>query len=176
MSNLNQLPTHMIPGLWPALLPFLERACRSNPLETPRNLLQKALSGKAAVCIESDNGTILTVFVLEVHQYPERDVCLVAALAGRPGFMSRLQAISNWVDQWARLHGCAGIAIMGRPGWARVFKQPGVEHTKLVMAYRSLNDVSIDARTDGHDSTEDRADARPRRRIAALPASSGRTS
>ena len=173
---LNQLPTHMIPGLWPALLPFLERACRAHPLESPRNLLRKALDGKAAVCIESDDGIILTVFVLEVHQYPERDVCLVAALSGRPGFMSRLPAISDWVDQWAKLHGCAGIAIMGRPGWARVFKQPGVEHTKLVMAYRSLTDVPIDARNHGHDPAEDRADARPRGRIARIPESSGRAS
>lgn len=163
----------MIPTLWPALLPFLERACRETPLETPRNLLRKALDGKAAIIVESDEGVILTVAVLEAHEYPERTVCLVAALAGRPGFLGRLPAISEWVDRWAELHGCAGVAIMGRPGWAKVFNQPGVEQVKLVLAYRSLSRVPVPG-NDAADSVASWPDGGVRRPSAAFPESADR--
>lgn len=114
----------MIIDNWFKIRKFLIAAIEQcNGTHNEDDVLIGVYSGKFQLWVSDDaNGVMIT----EIVSYPRKKV-LNCFLGG--GDLSSLRTLRTRIEGFAKETGCEDMAILGRPGWARVFpnsKQVGI--------------------------------------------------
>jgi hypothetical protein len=113
---------------WPHVSSFIEKACRRG-LHDFAGAEQSVRSGAALLWIVWDEVEIVAALTTELHRINGRKLCFIATLGGKR--RERWLHLIEGIESYATAEGCAGVIIMGRPGWRRALRQYGERGTIL---------------------------------------------
>ena len=115
----------------PGLLPYLmESAERTRGRATVDDILRFVLNGQMQlwVVFSPEDSKIYGHVITEVKQYPSNTMLVIQYCAGEANHMQYCEdKMYDVLDRFARDAGCAGIELIGRPGWGKHVKQRGYE-------------------------------------------------
>ncbi len=129
------LPTiEVLVERWNEIAPMIARATSRTGCYEPIDLLMMAARGEMGIWLCMRGAIIDAVLVSQVINYPRRRVLEMVAAGG--GNMAGWRDIAvRTLDQHARALGCAHVACIGRPGWARAW---GGEPTGDIVMVRGV--------------------------------------
>ena len=135
MSDIHcsRVPSKFVDEVWERVEPFLKRGVDASRgrYDMP-SLYKEVKSGNQHLwVIFKDDDNLVCSLTTQFAYYPLR-VNLSTPFAG-----SDDESISkeDWQDvalilmDWARLHGCSALEIVGRRGWVRTLKEVGLEES-----------------------------------------------
>lgn len=127
-------PFEVLVERWGEIAPMIARATIRTGCYEPIDLLLMAARGEMGIWLCMRGDEILAVLVSQVINYPRRRVLEMVAAGG--GSMAAWRDIAvRTLDQHARALGCAHVACIGRPGWARAW---GGEATGDIVMVRGV--------------------------------------
>lgn len=127
-------PFEVLVDRWREISGMIHRATSRTGCYEPIDLLLMAARGEMGIWLCMRGDEILAVLVSQVINYPRRRVLEMVAAGG--GNMAAWRDIAvRTLDQHARARGCAHVACIGRPGWARAW---GGEATGDIVMVRGV--------------------------------------
>lgn len=125
MTRLQGIPAARIKGLWPAVLPFIERALAYDSGRYTAQSIRKGLLDRAmqlTVVEDVDDGArVLAICITEIRNYPAKKVGTIFLCAGHD--MSRWLHHLPEIEAWLKQKGCREVELYGRPGWAKALPE-----------------------------------------------------
>jgi hypothetical protein len=82
---------------------------------------ESVLAGTALLWLAAKDNHIHAAAVTEINETEWRRTCVIVACSGRR--MTEWLPLIAAIEKFARTEGCAGVQIMGRPGWERALKE-----------------------------------------------------
>jgi len=113
-------PFEVLVGRWGEIAPMIARATIRTGCYEPTDLLLMAARGEMAIWLCMRGEIIDAALVSQVINYPRRRILEMVAAGGANMAAWRDIAVRT-LDQHARALGCAHVACIGRPGWARAW-------------------------------------------------------
>lgn len=139
---IRDVPTDLVPELWPAIEKHVEAACEYNPFMTALDVARVIMKGNARLFVSFEGNSVQGFAAMEVVQYPSRKVANVLAAGGDNGFLSvAIHELLPILKQWGREHGADTFAIYGRPGWLKALQNEDGESVTNVLWWTRLGDV-----------------------------------
>lgn len=138
--SITQIPLKYVDHYWDVVAPMLEKATEeSRGRYNIEAVYQEIKSGTHYLwVIFQGDDDILASFTTQFCYYPLKVHAAVLFCGSREG--ADMDGMSGkWVEamemfkDWAKLQGCHGIEIVGRKGWARVFKDSGFEESYVTI-------------------------------------------
>lgn len=139
--SLTRIPVEYVDSYWPKVAGFLEKAVNeSRGRYDIESLYLEIIRGSSHLWIlfEGDDEAV-SAFTTQFVHYPLKlnlSLVFLGADDSDESFNGRLQAwgaLMPEVLEWARLHGCSGLEIIGRRGWLRVLKDQGFKESYLMI-------------------------------------------
>src|SRR5580765_2419944 len=127
-------PIDEVAEKWPIISKFLRKATRRTGCYEPVDLLGMAMRGQVGIWVCEVAGAVRAAIVTEIKQYPRKRILEVMFLGGSD-LREWLEDAMDVLTAHAREAGCAHLATLGRPGWARVL---GARRTGDVVLVREL--------------------------------------
>jgi hypothetical protein len=137
---IHRIKTSDVPDLWELVKPHADKAMEWHPFLNSDDVFGILLDGHAQLFVVTKDKAFLGFAVMEVIQYPRRNVANVLAAGGHRGFLSvSVKDLFPVLEDWAREQGADTFAVQGRPGWLRVAESfKGSERLKTGIAWRRL--------------------------------------
>jgi len=127
-------PIEEVAEKWHEIAPMLRRATTRTGCYEPIDLLQMSMRGQVGIWVCEVEGAVQAAIVTEIKQYPRKRVLEVMFLGGG-NLPEWLEDAMDVLTAHAKDAGCAHLATLGRPGWARVL---GARRTGDVVLVREL--------------------------------------
>jgi hypothetical protein len=121
--------TEDLDTVFPDAAPLLEKAL-SNTLSL-QDTKQALLRGEMQLWIAYED-KIITAFITEIVDYPQRKVVRII-LCGGDKLDSWVKDFLNLVEAWGKGCGAKSMEIVGRRGWVRALKKYGYNETNTVI-------------------------------------------
>lgn len=138
---IRDVPTDLVPDLWPAIEKHAEAACEYHPFMEAIDIARIIMKGHARLFVSFEAGAVQGFAAMEVVQYPRRKVANVLAAGGDTGFLSvAIHELLPILKQWGREQGADTFAISGRPGWLKALQNEDGEAVHLVTWSTRLGD------------------------------------
>lgn len=138
--KIREVPTSLVPDLWPAAGPMLGRALKLHPFLTPKELLRVLLSGKGALILAIEGERIICAAVMEALEFENDTVGNIIALAGDQGvYRTHMDTITDHLESWCAKHACNKIAMTGRDGWRRFVERRGWSTQPRLAAWKDIS-------------------------------------
>jgi hypothetical protein len=139
---IRDVPTDLVPNLWPAIEKHVEAACEYHPFLHHLDIARLIMKGHARLFVCFENGVVQGFAAMEVIQYPSRKVANVLAAGGDEGFLgTAIHELLPVLKQWGAEQGADAIALTGRPGWFKALRDEGGESQHLVSWCARLGNV-----------------------------------
>jgi len=130
------IPIEYVDHYWGVVGPMLETATlESRGRWDIESVYKEIRSGGQLlwVVFESDDD-ILAAFTTQIYYYPLKRYASVVfcgsrGSSGMEGMAGKWVQAMNALREWAKVHGCDGVEIVGRKGWGRIFKNSGFEES-----------------------------------------------
>lgn len=127
---LKGIPHTGIDAVWREILPWVNAAClRVNGRYEAEDVLGWLKDRNWQLWLASEEGVLIACCCTEIIKYPRRTYARVTLAGGH--------AMATWahhmkdIEKWARIQGCDGIELGGRPGWKKIF--PDWEQTNIFL-------------------------------------------
>jgi hypothetical protein len=112
-----------IRGVWPRVLPWIERALAEGLGHLESRDVRDALERRdMQLWIARREDAVVAALVTEIVVYPRRKVCRFVLMGGADGQREVWLPWLSLLEAWARAEGCDLVEIYGRPGWARLVR------------------------------------------------------
>jgi hypothetical protein len=129
--EISLVPNGHITSTIPGLLPYLAESAewsrgRSKVDDILRFLLNGQMQLWVVFCTEEQQiyGHVIT----EVKDYPRCKMLVIQYCAGEENHMQYCEdKMYDLLDKFAKDTGCAGVELIGRPGWGKHVKKRGYE-------------------------------------------------
>jgi hypothetical protein len=139
---IRDVPTDLVPDLWPAIEKHVEAACAYHPFMEALDVARLIMKGHARLFVSFEGGAVQGFAAMEVVQYPRRKVANVLAAGGDTGFLSvAIHDLLPILKQWGREQGADTFAISGRPGWLKALQHEDGQAVHLVTWSTRLGNV-----------------------------------
>jgi hypothetical protein len=136
-----QAPTEIALELWPALVPFINRAARYHPFLDQAGLRSLVARGFATIFVAVKGDAVVGFTAIEVVQYPGRRVANVIFAGGAYGFLETLVTeLKGKMAAWGRAQGATAMSLTGRPGWLKLARKHGWTVQPQVFVTEELTD------------------------------------
>ena len=128
-----RVPYEFVDDIWGKAEPFLKRAVDTSMgrYDMP-SLYADVKSGRQQLWLYHDkNEEIVSAMTTQFIYYPLRVNLSVAFLGSDDKSFSPDDWVAHMeqVMDWAKIHGCSAVEVVGRKGWARLFKKIGFVET-----------------------------------------------
>ena len=108
---------------WPVIEPLLQKAVDEGPKDFSTQDIYNFIKKEAMQCwIVHRKDQILLTVVTQILVYPQRKVLGVLYLGARPHTLKYWVEHMGTLKAYAKEHGCAAVRVVGRHGWAKVYK------------------------------------------------------
>ena len=121
MIKVSLIPASHVGEVWDEAEPYISQVCdltygRANPID----ILDRCLRGVGHlwVAYEEDGKKIIGAAITRETSYPDIKLLTVEQLAGER-FDEWINLIHQSFEDWAKHLGCAGMELIGRPGWKK---------------------------------------------------------
>jgi hypothetical protein len=120
------VPSEVLDLIWPQVKPALEKGARRiRDSHSMDHIHDWVLAGTQQLWVATENAQILAACISEVHRHPIGKKAFHLVLAGGRDTRRWFPlAFERWVE-FAHLHGCLTIRVIGRKGWLHFFKPHG---------------------------------------------------
>jgi len=122
MIEIMQIPSALVPSVWPLALPLLE-----GPIEMtkgcylPEDVSMFCQGGEMQLWLAVDGEDVLAAYVTEIAVYPRKKRVRATFAGAKPHTLEKwLESMVNAIEAWSKIWGCEGIEAMGRKGWTKV--------------------------------------------------------
>lgn len=128
------VPYGMLFSALPQVLPHLEVSEGwTKGRATVDDILKFLFTGQMQLWVALDEKKIYGHIITEVKQYPQCKMLVIQYCAGESNHMQFVEDKAYEIlEKFAKANSCAGIELIGRPGWSRHVAKQGFE-TKSVM-------------------------------------------
>ena len=132
--DLSIVPYGMLSGVLLHVLPYLKVSEDwSKGRASVDDILRFLFTGQMQLWIALDDTKIYGHIITEVKQYPQCKMLVIQYCAGESNHMQFVEEKAYEIlERFAKDNGCAGIELIGRPGWSRHVAKQGF-NTKSVM-------------------------------------------
>jgi hypothetical protein len=97
------------------------------------DILSFILTGQMQLWVALDDSGVYGQLITEIKQYPRCKMLVVQYCSGEPNHMQYVEDKTYAVlEKFAKEHNCAGIELIGRPGWTKHVAKRGF-NVKSVM-------------------------------------------
>lgn len=139
--KLHQAPGEIALELWPALVPFINRAAHYHPFLDQAGLKLLVSRGYTTIFVAVEGDAVMGFAAVEVVQYPSHRVANIIFAGGAYGFLGPLTSgLMDMIEAWARANECGALSLTGRPGWTRLARRHGWKCQQQVMVHKELTD------------------------------------
>lgn len=132
MTTFTGVPAHMLTDAWPVVEPLIVKACAgSNGRFQPGDIAKAIATKDFQLWTVLDDGKATMAALTRLVKFPRLVACELMACVG--------EGRENWLDNlstielWAKEQDAAQFHAIARPGWARVLKSKGYEHTHSLL-------------------------------------------
>jgi uncharacterized membrane protein len=120
--NVSLVPVPCVPEVWDAVAPMLLKSTEmSGGRWSLEDVHSAILNEKFHLWVAMEDNVVVAAATTSFTDYPQCRMLTGQFLGGSrlKGWMEKLDAI---LEKWGRQHGCKGIELTGRNGWARALK------------------------------------------------------
>lgn len=114
------LPTEHVLLYWPQIRPMLEATIAEYPYDTVDSLFQQAMEGRIQVWLVANPEVSLVLFS-SIETYVTGCVFRIGWAFGKLD-RSIGPAVDAAMDNFAAMHGCKRIDVVGREGWEKILR------------------------------------------------------
>jgi hypothetical protein len=112
------IPADQVESVWPAVLPFIERALSASPDDySAEDIRAYLIARDMQLWAAQLDREIKSVCVTQLITRPKKTICSVLYLSG-DGMGHWLRYLEQ-IKTWARANGANEVRITGRRGWVR---------------------------------------------------------
>lgn len=128
MTDLRIVPSRSIDAAWPSVAALIADACMTSNGRYQADDVRQALSeARAQLWLVCKDEKPQAAIVTEIAEYPRLKACRVRIVVGAN--RREWQDCITEIEKWAKSIGCTRIESNARPGWTRISKQYGYQHT-----------------------------------------------
>ncbi len=133
MSKLIGIPANMLTDAWASVEPFIVKACAASNGRFVPSDFAKAIADRDMQLWgeQKEDGRLCAAGITRIVKYPHFPVSEFLICVGDN--MAEWRDHMSIIEDWARAQGCKQNHLYARPGWARVMKQYGYEHTHSLL-------------------------------------------
>jgi hypothetical protein len=139
VSQIRDIPQHLVETFWPLVEPFLSEALEVHPHLEADGLRALLLSGMAELLVILEADCIIGAVVMETQRYPTKMVGNIVALGLDTGsWKTKGDAVTDALEQWCRSRNLGTLNMLGRAGWSKFVTRRGWRTQPSLLAWKEL--------------------------------------
>ena len=117
------VPADGVEKVWVLAEGFVEAACKTTDKQTPSSVFDGLIEDKCQLWLVYDveEGEVISSVITEICCWPSGTWSALITLCGGLQ-VNRWAPLIAKIEDWARSEGCHAVEVLGRKGWARIFR------------------------------------------------------